>query len=341
MSEYHDNFQTVQAIAGERLGRAHQRSLFSRIDWFEKLHQYCFLDKESVTLQVSHEGSHAWLMLMKNAQGKFSAYANWYNFVFEPIFYGARDEITKLALLRKMSESLKSQAHYIELSPLPGEDDRTSLIMRAFRQSGWLVYRSKVDDNHILRLKGRSFDSYWQDRPGQLRSTVKRKTKKNVVAIRIETQFEEEWWHDYLTVYERSWKPEEGNPDFLKALARQESDAGCLRLGLAYIDGEPVAAQFWTVENGEALIHKLAHDERALQYSPGTLLSAALFQHVIDIDHVELVDFGTGNDAYKRDWMDDVRTRYRLELFRPDHPRTWPGIAKHMVSGLVGRSRSD
>ena len=69
-----------------------------------------------------------------------------------------------------------------------------------------------------------------------------------------------------------------------------------MRIGLAYIDGQPVAAQFWTVENGTALIHKLAHDERHLAFSPGTLLSAALFQHVIDIDKVDEIDFGTGSE---------------------------------------------
>ena len=103
--------------------------------------------------------------------------------------------------------------------------------------------------------------------------------------------------------------------------------AGALRLGLAYIEGKPVAAQFWTVENGTALIHKLAHDERHMQASPGTLLSAALFQHVIDVDRVNLIDFGTGNDAYKAEWMDDVRERYRLEMFWPNHPANWPYIA--------------
>ena len=89
----------------------------------------------------------------------------------------------------------------------------------------------------------------------------------------------------------------------------------------------PVAAQFWTVENGTALIHKLAHDERHMQASPGTLLSAALFQHVIDVDHVNLIDFGTGNDAYKAEWMEDVRERYRLEMFWPNNPANWPYIA--------------
>ena len=64
-----------------------------------------------------------------------------------------------------------------------------------------------------------------------------------------------------------------------------------------------------------------------MQASPGTLLSAALFQHVIDVDGVDLIDFGTGNDAYKSEWMEDVRERYRLEMFWPNNPANWPYIA--------------
>ncbi len=96
-----------------------------------------------------------------------------------------------------------------------------------------------------------------------------------------------------------------------------------------------MAAQFWTVENGIAYIHKLAHRTGARSLSPGTTLSAALFAHVIDVDHVTLVDFGTGDDPYKRDWMEAVRTRWRLTCLRPGDPRNWPAIGKAMMRKLV------
>ena len=72
-------------------------------------------------------------------------------------------------------------------------------------------------------------------------------------------------WADYEAVYAASWKPEEGSPAFLRALAEQEGAAGTLRLGIARRGGRPVAAQLWTVESGVATIHKLAYveDERA------------------------------------------------------------------------------
>ncbi len=336
-SEYHDNFQSVQAVAGEKLGRASQKSLFDRLDWFQYLHELCLPDQQPLMIHSSDQGAQAWLFLMKRGIGNYAALANWYNFTYRPIFTGNFDEVTKLALLADLAKKAKSYAHHIEIAPVSDEDGSSGLTERAFEQAGWWVIKSKADDNHILPIKGRTFDQYWADRPGRLRNTVRRKTKKNIVSIRIETEFSEEHWNDYCDVYARSWKPEEGNPAFLKAIAKQEAKAGCLRLGLAYIDGTPVAAQFWTVENGDALIHKLAHVEDATKSSPGTLLSVAMFQHVIDVDHVDLIDFGTGNDPYKKEWMEDVRDRYRLEMYWPNNPLSWLPILKHYVSGLVRR----
>lgn len=336
-SEYHDNFQSVQAVAGEKLGRADQRSLFDRLEWLRHLHELCLPGHKPLIVQSAEGDAQAWLFLMKKGLGRYAALANWYNFTYRPIFAGDYDEVTKLALLASIAKTLSSHSHRVEIAPVPEEDLTASLTERAFEQAGWLVFKSKADDNHILSVNGRTFDQYWADRPGRLRNTVRRKAKKNIVSIRIETEFSEEHWDDYLDVYAKSWKPEEGNPDFLKNLAKREAEAGCLRLGLAYIDGRPVAAQFWTVENDEALIHKLAHIEEATKSSPGTLLSVAMFQRVIDVDRVKIVDFGTGNDSYKREWMEDVRPRYRLEMFWPNNPLSWLSILRYYMSALVGK----
>ena len=66
-------------------------------------------------------------------------------------------------------------------------------------------------------------------------------------------------------------------------------------------------------------------------------LSAALFEQVIDRDRVEWVDFGTGDDPYKRDWMEQVRPRWRLTCLRAGDPRNWPTLAKALARKLVSR----
>jgi CelD/BcsL family acetyltransferase involved in cellulose biosynthesis len=122
-----------------------------------------------------------------------------------------------------------------------------------------------------------------------------------------------------------------------------EGKDGRLRLGIAEVDGQPVAAQFWTVEGGTAFIHKLAHDERFRKQSPGTLLSAAMFEHVIDRDRVALIDFGTGDDPYKREWMEDVRIRWRVQAWRKSAIRHWPSLLRALAARtlrpLVSRNR--
>lgn len=329
--EYHDNFLDAQAAARGNLDRDRQKTLFDRLDWLDALHRMALRGRKPLLLRT-HDGEHdLWLPLMQSATGCYDALANWYNFTFRPIFAGSYDEVTKLALLRQIALLAQGHARRITLSPLPDEDGSASLTATAFEQAGWVVVKRQCDENHYLRVNGRSFDEYWQGRPGQLRSTVKRKGSKGMVSIRIAKDFDEQSWADYEKVYARSWKPSEGSPDFLRDLARQEAAAGCLRLGLAYIDGKPAAAQFWTSENGTALIHKLAHDERYLSASPGTLLSAALFQYSIDIDHVSEIDFGTGSDSYKNEWMEEVRPRYALDIFWPNHMLNWPHIIRHKL----------
>lgn len=329
--EYHDNFAIARGHAADKLSRAAQPCLFDRLSWYDALSGSAFGDKSPVILTARQELAAVWLMLVAAGPGRLISLANYYSFSWAPAFALARTEVTRLALLRAAARAVASRAWRLTLSPVADEDGSVSLICTAFEQEGWLARAEPCDENHIVTLNGRSFDQYWQDRPGQLRSTVRRKGAKNVVAVRIDRRFTEEAWRDYESVYARSWKPEEGSPAFLRTLAEEEGAAGTLRLGLAYIDGHPVAAQFWTVENGCALIHKLAHDEAHVKASPGTLLTAALFQHVIDTDRVALVDFGTGNDPYKRDWMEDVRLRYKIDLFRPAHPMSWPNLARNWL----------
>ena len=55
----------------------------------------------------------------------------------------------------------------------------------------------------------------------------------------------------------------------------------------------------------------------------------------IDRDRVDSVDFGTGDDPYKRDWMEQVRPRFRLTCWRPGDPRNWPAIGKALLRKLV------
>jgi CelD/BcsL family acetyltransferase involved in cellulose biosynthesis len=100
------------------------------------------------------------------------------------------------------------------------------------------------------------------------------------------------------------------------------SAQGWLRLAILYIEETPVAAQFWLVAHTKASIFKLAYDEAWKNYSPGSILTQFLMQYVIETDRVEEIDFLTGNDAYKRDWMSERRKHWGLYCAKSRQPQS-------------------
>lgn len=296
---------------------------FDRVEWWEGLSQHCDITARYL---VAHDGQSALLLALTHRDGVLRGLANWYTFRWRPL---ASPRAAAAPLLLAAAQSLRRFAWRIVLDQVPDEDDSASQLESALKSAGWVVRSRAHDCNHFLSLAGRDYAAYLASRPGPLRTTLKRKAAK--VACTVHTDFDPAAWAAYEDIYAASWKPTEGNPSFLRAFAEQEGAAGRLRLGLAHVDGRPVAAQLWTVEAGTAWIHKLAYREDAKAQSPGTVLSAALFAHVIDRDGVDLVDFGTGDDPYKRDWMDDIRPRYHIEALWPRTPRSWPHLARWLV----------
>jgi CelD/BcsL family acetyltransferase involved in cellulose biosynthesis len=331
--DYHDDLKEVQADAqlAALLAAPAADAPFDRLEWWQGLVEECDIFP---FIAVARDGDSRAVLGMYRVKRQIVALANWYSFRIKPIVSPGADADR---LLDALARDLTGEAPHIMLAPLPDEQGETTRLAAAFRRAGWLVFREQCDVNHVLRVQGRSYAEFLDGRPGQVRTTLKRKAAK--VSVAIETVFNPDSWLAYEAIYAKSWKPEEGSPAFLRRFAEAEGAAGRLRLGIARADGEPVAAQFWTVEAGTAFIHKLAHTEASKPLSPGTTLSAALFAHVIDHDRVELVDFGTGNDGYKRDWMEEVRPRYRLEMLRPGWPGNWPTIARLMLRSLAGRAK--
>ena len=108
---------------------------------------------------------------------------------------------------------------------------------------------------------------------------------------------------------------------------------------MARKEGRPVAVQLWLVENGEAVIHKLAYAESAKSMSPGTLLGMEMFRRALDEDHVRAIDYGTGDDGYKKDWMGERRVLWQIEAFNPRTLRGLAGALRAAASALVRRAR--
>ena len=315
---YHDRIDKLQEVEADACGP------FDRLAWFELL---AAGRSDVVVVEAAGVKDGAAMVLNKSGNG-LASLTNWFSFTWRPIG-------TSLSAIETIAESLRARTSQLVLAPLTDEDGTASLLEQAFRSAGWWVVREQCDENHILPVDGRSFAEYWAGRPGRLRTTRKRKQSK--MMTEVFDRFDAIAWARYEKVYADSWKPAEERADLLEDFARMEGGAGRLRLGIASANGEPVAAQFWTVDGDTAYIHKLAHTEAGAALSAGTVLSAALFEHVIDRDEVSLIDFGTGSDAYKADWMEQVRPRFRLTCYDWRAPRTWPAIAKAAARRLARR----
>lgn len=328
-SEYHSDLKEVQSdrALSRLLASPAQDAPFDRLEWWQGLARHCGLTPR---LAVARNGEALAVLPLHQEGRELRSLSNWYTFRFKPIVSTGADAP---GLMNKIAANLARHTSHITLAGLGSEDGSADLVERAFRDAGWIVLREASGVNHILPVSGRSWEDYLASRPGPLRTTLKRKSGK--VDVELLTRFDEAAWRDYEAIYAESWKPSEGSPAFLREFAEREGAEGRLRLGLARADGRAVAAQLWTVEGGTAFIHKLAHREDAKALSPGSVLSAALFRHVIDMDKVHTVDFGTGDDSYKRDWMEVVRPRYTLEMFRAQDPRNWPVLARRLLRYLA------
>ena len=176
---------------------------------------------------------------------------------------------------------------------------------------------------------GMSFADYVAQRPSELRNTWRRKHRRLAAGGRLKTVFYakavgiEQAIADYQTIYAQSWKPAEMYPDFIPALIRLAAAEGALRLAISTLDGIPAAAQFWIVWNGRAIIYKLAHDQRFDDFSLGTLLTMEMIERVLFEDRPYEINFGRGDDPYKKLWLPQRRERWGITAA---NPRTRRGL---------------
>ncbi len=313
MGEIFHNFADAEPLARAELDRSGLSSIFDRYDWFARTQAQCPIAGMPLIARASNEGADIWLFLAADSRGRAKGLTSWYTLAFRPVFKGNPSAALRAELLTKVAHQLRGHITSIELAPMRGDD--CFATASAFESAGWIAVRNETGCNWTVNVKNKSFAEYWAARPGQLRKTVKSKRNKANMQIEIISQFNSKLWDEYQDIYENSWKPEEGAAGFLRCMAQTEGDANTLRLGIGRIGGVAIAAQLWTCENGTAIAHKVAHRQSAAEFSPGTLLSAAMFEHVIDIDNVDCIDFGTGDNSYKTAWMEQRTPLYTLSLF--------------------------
>jgi hypothetical protein len=207
--------------------------------------------------------------------------------------------------------------HQIDLNPLI--ESEMNEFRQAFKQLGFYV-SSYVCSTNWYEDEIIDVADYWSRRRSKLKNTIRRRRDKvdksgqhHFVIYKSGDLLKP--LADFHHVYFKSWKVNEPFPAFIDQVAQNLMEEGKLRIGVAYENEKPVAAQMWFVDNDTAYIFKLAHCPEAEKLSLGSLLTAEMVNYVIKHDHVNKIDFLTGNDNYKKDWMTKSRPLYRLLAF--------------------------
>jgi hypothetical protein len=294
-------------------------------DWFGHLAATALEPQDSVLLyglEGGKAGGAEALLPLRRRGRELASLSTYYSTLFLPLLKDDRSERC-LAELFLCIKNAPEQWTEVRLSPMPVDHPLFDSIVGAMKATGWKPFPYFCFGNWYLPLEGRSFGAYWQGLSSRLRNTVERKRKKffNQAGGRLEVveggEELEQAISAYDQVYGASWKKAEPFPDFIPGLIRLFAAKGMLRLGLAYIDDKPAAAQIWFVNHGRAAIYKLAYDERFAEYSVGSILTAHLLCHVVDVDGVDEVDYLSGDDPYKRQWMSRRRERWGVVAYNP------------------------
>ena len=298
--------------------QAEKNSIFFSRPWFECMTANALDDNHTLVLAcvVSGDQVLAILPLMESAGSKI-----WYSLRhgFTPLYSPLVRDDAQEQILSCLAQGLSQlPVDGLLLEPVADDDSKLSGLEKYLTAAGFNCERLFRHYNWIYYLHGQSYAEYMAARPAQLRNTIARKKRKlereHGYDIRLFTGDEVlRGLPDYHAVYHASWKQNEiRNAAFQDCFIEKFTRAGWSRLAILYIKEQPVAAQLWFVHNHRASIFRLAYDKAWRQYSTGSILTSFLMEYVIDTDRVNEIDFLTGNDAYKQDWMSERRERFLL-----------------------------
>ncbi len=305
--------------------KAIKENMFFSRPWFENLVDTALKTEQSMLLACVTEGETmlAILPLIQQSDGHWESLSHSYSTHYT-ILLQDRENSQALACLASGLNLLPFKT--LRLKPYDENDLKVHGLQQAMENLGISCHQGFRFYNWSYLLQGQSFEQYMAKRPGSVRNTIARKERKlereQGYEIRLFTDQQiPQAIADYNVVYKASWKAAEVSNDIMVSLIERFAKMGWLRLAVLYIQGQPAAAQIWFVVYSKASIFRLAYDESWKQYSPGSILTKFLMEYVIDTDKVDKIDFLTGNERYKQDWMSQRNARWEMVCANTRKPR--------------------
>lgn len=158
--------------------------------------------------------------------------------------------------------------------------------------------------------------------PSKLAHTLTRKGKKAKYDFDVQVHFYEgktleQGFLAYNAVYQKAWQKQEPFSGFMSRFVEAANEDNRLLISVLTFNDQPVAAQIWLEwKAGIFAIYKLAFDQAYQKYSPGSLLLHESFDYVLANKKVREIDFGRGDDQYKRDWLPMARAAHGCVLYK-------------------------
>lgn len=329
------SFQDVPYEVRQCLSYPAQPNFFLSFDWFSLLFETSLsstLEPRIYVLQDDQEKPAGALFCGVARAGSGAVrqllnLANFYTLEFSPSLVQGSDRHTMTRHLIEYIAVEHPRWDSIRWTFMNSDTEEIRYVLDYFTKTGFSAYSYFQYENWYATTNNQSFETYFSERPSQLRNTISRKQKKlikthgfEIKVIDHESPELESVVRDFIAIYNNSWKNPEPFPDFIPALAAICARLGILRLGVLYVNGVPAAGQIWITTSRKAIIYKLAYADQYRELGVGSILSQELFRIALDQDRVDEIDYGVGSEPYKKDWMSSVRTIEGIEAFNRKTP---------------------
>jgi len=343
-AEEYATWGELRASAPQIAAPAPASDLFCTLQWFELLSTHGFDRQAGLRLLLARNAAGAPCLALPLVHGtQVTGLSNYYSCLYGPVAPAGQVDAAALDALCLHLKKTHNPAAVLRLAPLDDAGPFAQPMLAALRRAGFWADTYFCFGNWHLAVANRSYDAYFATLPGQLRSTLKRRQRRLTAAgdwkvtihsapgPALETAIA-----DFDAVYRASWKTPEPHPRFIPELCRRAAAMGWLRLGILDLNGRALAAQLWLHCAGRSMIYKLAYDQTFAEFSAGSLLTAALMRHAIDRDGAVEIDYLSGDDAYKRDWMSHRRERIGIVAFDPRSMRGLGAALRHFGGKRLG-----
>jgi len=262
---------------------------------------------------------------------------------FSPLM--ADESLAEHAVVDTVFEALQEGAStydVIRVSPLAAGSPLAADLAAVLRRTGHLVQAYRHPAARFAEINGLSFQEYMAQRPRALRESLDRNRRLMLEGGRGRFHFPctrnmfEFSWKDIQRVVEAA--PIEGEPEpagYLSSMMALAADFGGLRVGLLYLDEQPLAMQFWLVSAGNAYCLRIWGAQGPQPFPVDDLLTQMVLVCLVDGDRVAELNFGAVDEEFARNWAPGKRERIGLAAFTR---RTWRGLrgaARHVLPKAI------